>query len=78
MESWSYFKEFYLLHKREIKLYAIGAGILIVGMKDQQWKLAWIGLAWLAVVYSYDQWGAYWVERGKDVIRGGPSNKPKP
>lgn len=77
MESWSSFKEFCLLHKREIKLYAIGVGILICGVKDRQWLLAWIGLGWLLVLFCYDRWGGYWADRGKDYLRGTSTNKPK-
>lgn len=78
MESWLSIKEFWLLHRAEITRYAIGAGILIAGMRDRQWLLAWIGLGWLLTVFCYDRWGGYWASRGREYLSGSTSNKPKP
>lgn len=78
MASWSSIKELWLLHHREIKRYAIGVAILIAGMQDRRWLLAWFGLGWLVAIFCYDRWGMYWAERGREYLRGNPPNKPKP
>lgn len=78
MENWSSnIREWWLLHGRNVKRYGLCLLIILAGMREGNWLMAWIGFVAAVCMAAYDRFdGEGWRQRGARVLGQDKSTKP--
>lgn len=69
MEVWSSIRDYYHLHRREVRRYGFVALLAVVALA--RGNLALFGACFVAapVMYAYDRWGEPWRRRGEELLK---------
>lgn len=74
MVNWSSIREYYLVHRVEVRRYAFTLLFIGGALYTGRNAAAFAGLLALPVLYAYNRWGEPWRKRGEAMMK----SKPRP